>query len=221
MLPCPGEAGKLSFPQVDLERFPEGASALHLSCFHPEMAGRDGRKLERGVDEGACHARQRQRLEQQDGSEDEQRLVAEAAHEGQHEAYDGIEHEDFACEEDGIDIANQKKKQQTPAEAKAKIFSFFLLTAVHDEEAEAEEDGEDGVSLAAKHEEEAVPDGSIGEVEPCALLGGVRKGVEVEVFDGVKQDDAHHGEAAEHVCYINAGRSRVCHSFLWVIFLWV
>ena len=38
VLPCPGEAGELSFPQVDLERFPEGASALHLSCFHPEVS---------------------------------------------------------------------------------------------------------------------------------------------------------------------------------------
>ena len=82
-----------------------------------------------------------------------------------------------------------------------------MLAAVHDEEAEAEEDGEDGVSLASKHEEEAVPDGAVGEVEPYALLGGVGKGVEVEVLDGVKQDDAHHGEAAKHVCYINAGGS--------------
>jgi len=73
------------------------------------------------------------------------------------------------------------------------------------EETEAEQQRENGVSLASKHEKQPVPDGFIGEIKPHALRGSVWKGIEIEVLNGVKQDDSHYGKAAQNVCDVHSG----------------
>ena len=73
-----------------------------------------------------------------------------------------------------------------------------------DEEAETEQHGEYGVCLAAEQEEQTVPDSLVAEVQEIALRRGVGKGIEVEMLDGMEQDNGQHREATQHVGGINA-----------------
>ena len=70
------------------------------------------------------------------------------------------------------------------------------MVVVLDEKAETEEQCENGVCFSAEEEEHAVPDGFVTEVQPLALSRSVGVGVEIEMFDGVQQNDAHYGYSA-------------------------
>ena len=145
-----------------------------------------------------------QRLQQADGGYDEYRAVRHAACGYQHEPHEGEQYEHFGREEYGVDVSQHEEQHQPPAEPESEIASLEALVIVLNEETESEEQGEDGVGLAAEGEEEPVPDGLVGEVEQRALLRGVGEGVEVVVLDGVQQHDAHHGEAAQNVGYVDS-----------------
>ena len=207
VVPRPGQTGQLAFPQVDAQGVEEGAMALCLERSGPQAACRQGRCHERRVEGSTDHIVERQRLYQQYAGQDEQPLVAQAAYQRQDEAHQRIEHQYLGREERGVQVADEEEQHQPPAEAQAEITPAQTLVVVLDEVAEAEEQGKHGICLAAEEKEEPVPHGTVREGQPGILPRRVGEGVEVEVFNRMQQDDAHHCQSAQHVGHVHARMS--------------
>ena len=151
-----------------------------------------------GVDQTAYYADELDRLyEHHCGYRYEHRVAG--AYEGNHEerAY-GVDRQDVAVVEAEVKHTPGEQQQHPPEEARAEVNSFLRLVVVLDEEAQAEEQGEDGVHLSAEDEEGGVP---YGLVEP----GRLGKGVEVEMLYEMQQDYAGYCDAPEDVCDIDSG----------------
>lgn len=97
--------------------------------------------------------------------------------------------------------SNSSSRQQN----RARKSLPHALVVVLNEETETEQKCENGVGFSAESEEQTVPDGFVGEIEPCRLGVGRGEGVEVEMLDGVEQDDGQYGKAAEHVGHVDSG----------------
>ncbi len=93
--------------------------------------------------------------------------------------------------------------------------SAHPLVVVLDEEAETEQQCEYRIGFAAEQEKQSVPDGTVGEIEPSALGRCVGEGIKVEMLYRVEQDDAHDGEAAEHIGHVDACVASDCCRFHW------
>ena len=119
------------------------------------------------------------------------------AHGHQHEPEQGIEHEDFAGKEAGVDEAEPEEEHEAPHVAVAEILSALLAVMALQIERETEEEGEDGIRLSGEKEKQKVPQMTVQVGQQGRSGFGER--VEVEVLDVVQQHDAHHGEAAERV----------------------
>ncbi len=208
MVPGPAEAGQLPLPEVDLHGLPEGAGRLHGIGRTPPLARGDRGREVGGVERGAPRVVERHGLEQAYEGEPTHRAVARAAGGHQHEAHERIHHQNLGREESGVEVADEEEQHEPPAEAAAEVAAPHPLVVVLDEEAEAEQQREDGVGLAAQQEKEPVPHGAVRKGEPGALPRGVGIGGEVEVLDGVEQQDAHDGEAAQHVGHLHAPVAR-------------
>lgn len=205
VIPCPGQRCKLPFPQVDFYGGEEVGRRLGGECGAPKCRGvKCGRRIG-GVGDGACYLPQAHGLQHKECAKPYQRFGGEAAHGHEDESHKGIQHQDFAGEECGVELTDQEQQKQAPAEPGAEVVAAHALVIVLNEETETEQQGENGIGFSAESEEQPVPDGLVGEIQPCGLGVGRGEGVEVEMLDGVEQDDGQHGKAAEHVGHVDAG----------------
>ena len=122
---------------------------------------------------GLCEA---QRREPCNGA----RGQAACGHE--HESYEGVHHQYLAGEEACVEAADDEQRHQAAAEAQAEVGAAQSLVVVLHEEAEAEQQRENGVCLAAEGEEERVPHATVDYGEPSARAW-VGKLIEIEVLD--------------------------------------
>ena len=112
----------------------------------------------------------------------------------------GIEHQDVAVVERHIDDTEHEEQTHAPGEAPGEAFALLLLVVVHDKETQAEEHGEDAIHLAGQQP---------GEHVGYCLVAGQRMedGLlreDVEVLNGVIQDDTCHCNASQGIGYVNA-----------------
>lgn len=133
---------------------------------------------------------------------DQQCACFQSAHQREDDAYDAVEHEDFSAEEGCVETSETEEKEHAPAEAQAEVLAAAGGIAVHDVEAETEEECKDGVCLAAYSEPKSIP---------YHLVGQLKEGkgrrllvVEVEVLYAVKQDNHGDGYAAYGIDNLDA-----------------
>ena len=75
------------------------------------------------------------------------------------------------------------------------------------EEAEAKKKRKYGISLAAKHKKQSVPNRLIGKLKPDRKRRRIGELIEIEVLDGVEQYNGQYGKAAQHIGHIHPGMS--------------
>ena len=205
MVPCPSEREKLTVEGVAFECFPERASVLEVVCHLPVRHPVERRRLETGLHECPHDVIDAYGLKHADGGERYEGAVAEAACEHQDETHEGVQYQNLAGEESGVEASDDEQEHKAPAETQTEIVAAHALVVVLHEEAETEQQGENGVGFASESEEQTVPHGFVEEVEPYGQCRCVGILVEIEMFDGVEHDNGEHGKAAQGVGNVDAG----------------
>ena len=196
--PCPGEAEELSFPEVGLHGVDKSAFGEHLHRCVPVLATVEDEDLCRAIDEGGIESLYPLNgLRHAHGGDDEQCACLQSAYGRKHKSYDAVEHEHLATEERPIETAKTEQEEHSPTETQTEVFATPGGIAVHDIEAEAEEEGEDGVCLAAHHKPQSVPHHLVDKLQEWR--GWRHLVVEIEMLDAVEHKNHCHGNAADGV----------------------
>ena len=151
-----------------------------------------------------CGARQQaEQLNRLNGKQDDDapdgtgRKIADG---DEHQAVNGIEHQDVAIVKGYVDQSENEQQTHAPCETGGEIVMFLLLIVVHDEETQSEQHGKDAIHLPREE-----PGKHIG--NRLVARKGVRNrfvGKDVEVLNRMIENDASHSNTSQSICHFDS-----------------
>ena len=178
--PSPVKAGQLAGDKVHFHHLPKVVAAelrIHIGKRENHLL-----RIGRRVDGGIRHLDPFKRLQHKYHEGHEQGSVANVPHRHKHEPQDGIKHKYLTGEKRGVDKAERQQQHKPPHIPILEILAAAALAAALQVECEPEEQGEDGVSLARKREEQKIPYCAVKCVQRTRGLG---ERVKIKMLDVV------------------------------------
>ena len=155
MIPCPGKTGELSFPYIHGNRAKKRSTRLHGECCAPKMRRRNDGCHVGAVERCSYHIIYCNRLQHAHCSYGKNPLCRQATCKYKHYAYQRVHYKYLAGKETRIEITDDKKQQQSPAESTTEIIASHSLIIVLNKETKAEKQCEYCISFTSSRKKRA------------------------------------------------------------------
>lgn len=193
MFQCLGQVGELFFLEIYMDCFEEGVVFLYIEGNFEVMGSQIGIGYIIWIVKGIDYFVLVYWLYDEQSGEDSYVLIVEMIGQGKYQIEYGVYCQYFIGKESCIELFDDKEQCYLLDELEMKVFVVVLLIVVLYIEIKVEQQGKYGVCFVVEDKKEFVLDSFVGEFY-LFVGNSVWKGIEVEMFDIVQDDDVYYSQ---------------------------